>query len=401
MNKWKSVPYHKEFQNYLSFKGMKETSITHYFYALAQLARSLPEGASLLDYPAISSVIVNPDFTNRRNIARVFRSYARFLQIEGYVDKETGKGLLEAIEQKPHQKSKNIKKWKSVPHSWDFRDYMRLKGYSNGTITHYFYGLAQLARELPQDSSLLDFKAVSSVLASPKRTNRKNIVQCFRLYVKFLQIEGYIDKKTKDDLLETIQQRKERGTPNKVIKKWSVPKAQWVKYIHRAPNKIAKMAIWLGFHFGLRAGEILHLRLQDVNFDDQVILIRPQKQDEDHEEWIPKSNRSREIPFGRTQAKVLRKWIQDRPNLNHSYLLWQPTTFKRLPSSTFYYWTTRAGLRPHVLRYSFATHYSYEAGMNLKTLSLLLGHTNISITSDYLQIDKKIGFAEARSLMDA
>jgi integrase len=190
------------------------------------------------------------------------------------------------------------------------------------------------------------------------------------------------------------------------VKKWSVPNDQWNGYIRKAPNQVAKFAIWLGFNFGLRLGEIIHLRIDDVDFERKLILIREHKATKNQEAWNPKYNRSREVPFNRKQEKVLKKWITQRISLEHPYLLWNPRSGQYfghpISGRSIQRWCQliHGDLRPHVLRYSFATHY-FLAGVNLKTLSLVLGHSSVAITSEYLEIDKQQGFEEMRGSMGA
>ena len=123
------------------------------------------------------------------------------------------------------------------------------------------------------------------------------------------------------------------------------------------------------------------------------------------EAWWPKSNRPRQVPFTKAQGEILGRWIERRPKeLEHPYLLWtmgkqSRTKFCSVKSRTFQRWTmlTHPKLKPHVLRYSFATHY-YNQSKDIKLISLLLGHANVATTSEYLAFSHEDTMKKGRAL---
>ncbi|MHA2096668.1 MAG: tyrosine-type recombinase/integrase, partial [Candidatus Hodarchaeales archaeon] len=99
-----------------------------------------------------------------------------------------------------------------------------------------------------------------------------------------------------------------------------------------------------------------------------------------------------------------KRWIEEiRPkDLPHSYLLWTqrgPRKNQLVQPRAFQRWCNKAEIHPHVLRYSFATHY-YNESKDVKLISELLGHSNVSTTSEYLQLGQKETMTKARKLFD-
>lgn len=270
----------------------------------------------------------------------------------------------------------------------EFEQYLRTQGRSEGTIKEYNYRLKSISGD------------VETFFANPNLPGRNLKVFAYRAYLNFLTIKmKELTREQLHDTLDSIKAIQTRGN-NHSENKWSVPKAKWADHIHQVRSRVGKMGVWLGFHFGLRLSEILHLRIQDINFKDQLILIRAHKQGKRNHPWKPKYNRERQIPFTKDQEATLKRWINEiRPkDLPHDYLLWTsqgPRKKEIVITRTFQRWCEHADLHPHVLRYSFATHW-YEATKDIKFVSDMLGHANVSTTSEYLQLGKKESINKAR-----
>lgn len=273
----------------------------------------------------------------------------------------------------------------------DWIQWMQLLGRSSKTIEIY----KSFIKLIPED--------VEIFFANSNLRSRQLKVSSYKSYLRFLTKKMKL--MSRGDLLDALDNLK---VPTKRGKKpkWSVPKKQWAQFIRRAPNQVAKMGAWLGFHFGLRLGEISHLRIQDINFKSLEILIQEQKYSEKNNQcaWSPKYYKERQLPFTRGQSDVIKRWIYEvRPKeLDHPYLLWTPRgKYKNqiVQERTFREWTYKIDkkMHPHVLRYSFATHY-YNESKNIKLISDLLGHSNVATTSEYLQIGKQETMTKARQL---
>lgn len=280
----------------------------------------------------------------------------------------------------------------------EYERWLRTQGKAENTVSSYVNCL----KVIPEDVELY--------FGNRELLGKKIKMVAYRSYLRFLTVKKkLIDR---NDLMALHDQFKPpRNKGNGVNKNlYSIPKSRWLQYIKNAPNKVAKMGFWIGFHFGLRVGEIVHLRVEDIDFRNNKILIRLQPKTGDQEFWRPKYEKSRSIPFNKNRAKTLKRWIEEsRPKtLTIPYLLWNlqgKGKGLRVRERNFENWCAKAGkdivsrkFKPHIMRYSFATHY-YQLSKDVKLVGVLLGHANISTTSDYLRLDQKEAETKARELL--
>lgn len=147
-------------------------------------------------------------------------------------------------------------------------------------------------------------------------------------------------------------------------------------------------AILLMYDCGLRCGEINALEINDIDFDNNVILLPGAKN---------KNRRTRAVPISESMAKLLRQLIAETREFfgSSASLVFlnnngEPMAEGRIRSRMHEY-GRRSGLNgtlrvsPHTLRHSFATRWLANDG-DLVSLSRILGHTDLSTTKRYLNI---------------
>ncbi len=136
-----------------------------------------------------------------------------------------------------------------------------------------------------------------------------------------------------------------------------------------------KPIVLTALNTGMRKGEILNLRWEQVDLRHGFILLD-----------ITKNGERREIPINKTlEAAFLDKSIIRR--LDVPYVFYDPDTGKpyRDIKHSFTSACKRAkiiDLHPHDLRHTFASHL-VMAGVDLTTVSRLLGHKDIKMTLRY------------------
>jgi integrase/recombinase XerC len=131
---------------------------------------------------------------------------------------------------------------------------------------------------------------------------------------------------------------------------------------------------------GLRLGELLNLKLFEVNIEQQLI-----KADGKTGERV--------VRFGTTTAKALKKYLKLRSRVNdNNDSLWLTEKGATLKDSSvetmFIKLSKRTGIRvhPHLLRHTFATMW-LRNGEDSLMLQRLLGHTTLMMTNRYCQAE--------------
>lgn len=147
----------------------------------------------------------------------------------------------------------------------------------------------------------------------------------------------------------------------------------------------------LCLYTGLRIGELFALKWKDVDLKNKIISIKTTSCDISfenkmyHIEDVPKSASSlREIPLTCEITTLLKElkayqcgnseYVVSRPNGKQIYIRSYQDSFERL--------LKRLKIRHygfHSLRHTFATR-CYKLGMDIKTLSELLGHSSPAVT---------------------
>jgi site-specific recombinase XerD len=139
----------------------------------------------------------------------------------------------------------------------------------------------------------------------------------------------------------------------------------------------------LAYAAGLRAEELVDLDLESVDPDGEEVRVEG------------KGGRTRVVPAGEHAWRTLERYTERaRPVLDtgESPALFLSKSGRRLSTSDVRRRLKRqghqAGITPHTLRHSFATHL-LEGGADLRTIQELLGHASIGTTQTYTRVESK------------
>lgn len=139
---------------------------------------------------------------------------------------------------------------------------------------------------------------------------------------------------------------------------------------------------------GIRASELVHLKMTDIQWDEHLIRV------------FGKGGKERIVFFGERSSKVLSRYIEKaRPKLLKNsadegfvFVTQQGKVMSRMALWNVVKMAARqAGVRkniyPHLLRHSFATHL-LEGGADLRALQEMLGHADVATTQIYTHVDR-------------
>ena len=155
----------------------------------------------------------------------------------------------------------------------------------------------------------------------------------------------------------------------------------------RTPLELRDRAMLeLAYSCGLRCEEIIDLDQASFDFDAEQLRV------------LGKGSKERLLPVGEPAQRALRRYLErGRPALSaepREAALFLSKSGRRLSGSDvtrrLALWVREAalaaGVSPHSLRHSFATHL-LEGGADLRTIQELLGHASISTTQIYTRVD--------------
>lgn len=180
------------------------------------------------------------------------------------------------------------------------------------------------------------------------------------------------------------------GPCNKPVKVLSKREQKQLISVLYHKTDLSKMAVLFVLFTGLRLGELCALKWEDIDFENKILTVNRTVQrlyDEGHRtktilmETMPKSIHSiREIPLTVSLMSLLIKFHNDKEYVFGGDRPMEPRTmqyhFKKilkeanLPDTNF-----------HILRHTFSTN-CIEDGMDVKSLSEMLGHSDVQITLD-------------------
>lgn len=265
-----------------------------------------------------------------------------------------------------------------------FMQEQQFRGNSKETISYYKITLNMFldycGRDLDiEDLDVMLFKSYQLYLSdnkSIKRVSIRTYARAVRVFYRYLYFEDLIDINI--NKLKLIKADKEVILP---LTDYEIKLLLSSFELGTFLGERDKLICMLMLDCGLRRGEVVSLKLSDIDKRNQTMLING------------KGSKQRVVPYGNSVCQQLNKYLSLRGfRVVHNGELFLSAEREPITGNTIKMLFQRlkitsgiSRIYPHLLRHTFATNYIL-AGGNLEVLRVLLGHSSISITQIYVHL---------------
>jgi integrase/recombinase XerD len=274
-----------------------------------------------------------------------------------------------------------------------FLDYLTVEcGLSVNTLQAYQRDLQRFADFLEVSDAegwgkVLPEQVVEFMVAEKARGNAtisiSRALVAIRMFFRFASSEGIVGR----DITEHLESPRLWQNLPEVLDRRAVDRllATPAATLDRWPLR-DKAILEMLYATGARASEVADLTMQSVNREVGYVLC------------IGKGRKERIVPVGRRALEALEAYLAgERPALDrrqdphlfltHSGRRMGRETLWRLVKKYVVRAGVSAGVSPHTLRHSFATHL-LEGGADLRVVQEMLGHVDIGTTQIYTHVDQ-------------
>jgi integrase/recombinase XerD len=255
-------------------------------------------------------------------------------------------------------------------------DDMRVRNFSPRTQQIYISLVAQFARHFRRSPELLGPEEVRAfqIHLVEKQRSRSLLIQTVAALRFFYQVSL-----GKQWPLQAIPYpKRERKLP--VV----LSPGEVARFFRAVENPRCQALLMTAYAAGLRISEVIGLTASDIDSERMLIHVRQGK-----------GRKDRYVMLSTRLLTVLRRyWKSQRVGASRSALLFTSKKSEKPPCPRTIQRACRQAARKaqlpkrvtvHTLRHSFATHL-LEAGSNIRTVQILLGHRSLNSTSRYTHI---------------
>lgn len=247
---------------------------------------------------------------------------------------------------------------------------LRIRNYSQKTIKCYRYGLKKYFDYKKLNFLILDVESIKNFLYCCQQEGVS--AQSRNLFLNAIKFY-YHSVLGKDQKVDIKSAKKPVKLP--VV----LSREEIEKILECTKNTKHKLLLALAYGAGLRVGEVVTLKVRDINCDELTILIKQAKGQKDRITILPKKlvNDLRNLMTGKSGDEyVLASERGGRLSTRTAEKVFEKSLKKAKVNKEAVF---------HSLRHSFATHL-LENGVDIRYVQELLGHQNIRTTQIYTHV---------------
>lgn len=245
-----------------------------------------------------------------------------------------------------------------------FKDWLLINGSAWLTTRNYIGRMEQVLAKLPEEKfsadTLTAFLREVQIEHSVSTVN--GYICALTAYLKFTKKEIILPKflkgtKTLPQSIDELQLEQILNVLSQVLKR------DYLKF---------RALLYMLFYTGIRIGEIDNLHRKDFNLDEQSAKI-----------LVTKTREERIVVYIVKVKDALKEYFNSEEEVENAFNINSNAVQQRFKDFKQYF--PNLDLHPHVLRHSFAV-YCLRNGVDVLTVSKLMGHKNIQTTERYLAL---------------
>jgi integrase/recombinase XerD len=259
----------------------------------------------------------------------------------------------------------------------EFLSMLQLRGCSLNTVNGYRLDLNQFFKAINKQYDEIDFKEVNSYFRL--MVNKKSIRTIAR---KMASVRSFYTWCVDEDYMKEDPSRKLKSPkmPKRIPKYLTEDE---IEQLINAMNSFRdKTVVVFLYTTGLRISEMYALNKDDMDWQTKTVKV------------LGKGNKERIVPFNERAKNMLLEYIATRDDDNPA--LFVEKNNLRLSKRSIQKSVKSAGIRagikkpvtPHKMRHSYGSHLIQE-GVQLQTVSNLMGHSSTNVTEIYAWLSKK------------
>lgn len=261
----------------------------------------------------------------------------------------------------------------------EYKDYLKGVEKSKKTIEGYYQDLNFFSKWLHQKyncpiyledviiGEIEEFLKMLKDERNYKPQSRKRVAASIKMFFKFAYKKKLITTDIATDIepIKVVPKEREYLTEDEVI-----------EFAEAISHKVVKVMVYTMFYAGLRVSEATNLKVEDVDLEKRQIKV-----------IAGKGNKNRTIPINDKLYEILKEYSTWRIDSEYFFATKKTGKISKVRVEAIVRETReKLGIKkqvtPHTFRHSFASRL-VEKNVNIVSISKLLGHSDIKVTSVY------------------